>query len=82
MKITELKIKVKEMATKIEKKPLGKGKDGDFKKKLTQEGEEKEDVYSKNQGDAEAGIDPQKEYLNDMPNDPNESLSEDENKEE
>lgn len=80
MKITDLKIK--EMATKIENKPLGKGKDLNFKKKLTQKGEEKEEVTSKNRGDAEAGIDPQKEYLNDMPNDPDESLSDDEKEEE
>ena len=63
------------MATKDEKKPLGNRMHKKYQKKLTKEGEEKEPSGARNEGDAEAGVDPQEEYLNEMPNNPNEGLS-------
>ena len=59
------------MATKNENRLVGKEMEKKKKIKLGVDGEVLRDVEHKDQGDAEAGIDRQKEQLNNMPNDPN-----------
>jgi len=63
------------MATIREEKPVGRDIRKDKKKVLTKEGYKKVDREKKLDGDAEAGVDSQKEQLNDMPNDPNEKMN-------
>ena len=58
------------MATIREEKPMGRDIHKDKKKVLTKKGYKKVDRDEKFDGDAEAGVDPQKEQLNEMPNDP------------
>ncbi|WP_312792644.1 hypothetical protein [Sphingobacterium sp.] len=58
------------MATKNENRVTGTEMEKKKKVKLGIEGEVVRDVDDKDGGDAEAGIDPQAEQLNDMPNDP------------
>jgi len=58
------------MATKEENKLVGNEMQKKRKVRLGKEGKVLEDVDTKHDGDAEAGVDPQQEQLNDMPNDP------------
>ncbi|WP_312190559.1 hypothetical protein [Sphingobacterium sp.] len=58
------------MATKNENRVTGTEMEKKKKVKLGIDGEVVRDVDDKDRGDAEAGIDPQAEQLNDMPNDP------------
>lgn len=58
------------MATIHEDKPLGKDMHKKKKEILTKDGHKEIDRDIKLDGDAEAGVDPQVEQLNDMPNDP------------
>lgn len=58
------------MATKNENRLVGKEMEKKKKVKLGVEGEVLKEVDHKDDGDAEAGVDPQAEQLNDMPNDP------------
>ncbi len=58
------------MATKNENRLVGKEMEKKKKVKLGVEGEVLKEVGHKDDGDAEAGVDPQAEQLNDMPNDP------------
>ena len=58
------------MATIHENKPIGKSMHKSKKEMLTKKGPKEVDAEKKNDGDAEAGVDPQTEQLNDMPNDP------------
>lgn len=58
------------MATIHEDKPVGREMHKDKKEVLSKKGPKKIDRDEKLDGDAEAGIDPQAEQINDMPNDP------------
>ncbi|WP_336838519.1 hypothetical protein [Sphingobacterium siyangense] len=58
------------MATKNENRVVGTEMEKKKKVKLGVDGEALWDVNDKDQGDAEAGVDPQVDQLNDMPNDP------------
>ncbi|MDQ1150958.1 MULTISPECIES: hypothetical protein [Sphingobacterium] len=58
------------MATKNENRVVGTEMEKKKKVKLGVNGEVIRDVNDKDQGDAEAGVDPQVDQLNDMPNDP------------
>lgn len=58
------------MATKNENRVVGTEMEKKKKVKLGVNGETLRDVGDKNQGDAEAGVDPQVDQLNEMPNDP------------
>ncbi|MGJ1405728.1 hypothetical protein [Sphingobacterium sp. G1-14] len=58
------------MATKNENRVVGTEMEKEKKVKLGVNGETLRDVDDKDQGDAEAGVDPQVDQLNDMPNDP------------
>ncbi|MCW8311868.1 hypothetical protein ACR78Z_17450 [Sphingobacterium thalpophilum] len=58
------------MATKNENRLVGREMEKKKKTKLGVDGESLRDVDQKDKGDAEAGVDPQAEQLNDMPNDP------------
>ncbi|MBL1408961.1 hypothetical protein [Sphingobacterium faecale] len=58
------------MATKDENKLVGNKMQKTKKVRLSSEGKVLEGVDAKHDGDAEAGVDPQDEQLNDMPNDP------------
>lgn len=58
------------MATKNENRPVGTDMHKKHKVKIGSQGEEILDKDHRDDGDAEAGVDPQKEQLNDMPNDP------------
>jgi len=58
------------MATKDEKKLVGNEMEKKKKVWLSSKGKVLEDVDVKHDGDAEAGVDPQEEQINDMPNDP------------
>ncbi len=58
------------MATKNENRVVGTEMEKKKKVKLGVNGEVVRDVNDKDQGDAEAGVDPQVDQLNDMPNDP------------
>ncbi|WP_286843911.1 MULTISPECIES: hypothetical protein [Sphingobacterium] len=58
------------MATKNENRVVGTEMEKKKKVKLGVNGETLRDVGDKDQGDAEAGVDPQVDQLNDMPNDP------------
>lgn len=58
------------MATKNENRLVGKEMEKKKKVKLGIKGEVLKEVGHKDDGDAEAGVDPQTEQLNDMPNDP------------
>lgn len=58
------------MATKNENRLVGREMEKKKKVKLGAEGEILKDVHHKDRGDAEAGVDPQVEQLNQMPNDP------------
>ncbi|PUV24272.1 MULTISPECIES: hypothetical protein [Sphingobacterium] len=58
------------MATKNENRLVGKEMEKKKKVKLGTDGEVLKDVGHKDRGDAEAGVDPQVDQLNDMPNDP------------
>jgi len=58
------------MATKNENRMVGTEMEKKKKVKLGTNGEVLKDVDHKDQGDAEAGVDPQMDQLNDMPNDP------------
>lgn len=58
------------MATKNENKPIGRNMHKSKKAGLGIKGEIVEDKSAKNDGDAEAGLDPQEEHINDTPNDP------------
>lgn len=64
------------MATKNENRLVGKEMEKEKKVKLGVEGEVLKEVGHKDDGDAEAGVDPQAEQLNDMPNDPTDQPSE------
>lgn len=64
------------MATKNENRLVGKEMEKEKKVKLGVEGEVLKEVDHKDDGDAEAGVDPQAEQLNDMPNDPTDQPSE------
>ena len=64
------------MATKNENRLVGKEMEKKKKVKLGVEGEVLKEVGHKDDGDAEAGVDPQTEQLNDMPNDPTDQPSE------
>lgn len=58
------------MATKEENKLVGKEMLKKKKSRLSSKGKVLEDADIKHDGDAEAGLDPQDEHINDMPNDP------------
>lgn len=58
------------MATKDENKLVGNEMQKKKKVRLSSEGKILEDAETKHDGDAEAGVDPQEEQINDMPNDP------------
>ncbi len=58
------------MATKNENRVVGTEMGKKKKVKLGVNGETLRDVGDKDQGDAEAGVDPQVDQLNEMPNDP------------
>ena len=58
------------MATKNENRVVGPEMEKKKKDKLGVNGETLRDVGDKDQGDAEAGVDPQVDQLNEMPNDP------------
>jgi len=58
------------MATKNENRVVGTEMEKKKKVKLGVSGETLRDVGDKDQGDAEAGVDPQVDQLNEMPNDP------------
>ncbi|CAM3451175.1 hypothetical protein [Sphingobacterium prati] len=58
------------MATKNENRLVGREMEKKKKVKLGAEGEILKNVDHKDRGDAEAGVDPQVEQLNQMPNDP------------
>lgn len=58
------------MATKEENKLVGNEMEKKKKVRLSSKGKVLEDVDVKHDGDAEAGVDPQEEQINDMPNDP------------
>ncbi|MGJ1435820.1 hypothetical protein [Sphingobacterium multivorum] len=58
------------MATKNENRVVGTEMEKKKKVKLGVDGEVLRDVNDKDQGDAEAGVDPQVDQFNDMPNDP------------
>ncbi|WP_293936378.1 hypothetical protein [Sphingobacterium sp. UBA5996] len=58
------------MATKNENRVVGTEMEKKKKVKLGVNGEVIRDVNDKDHGDAEAGVDPQVDQLNDMPNDP------------
>ncbi|HMR20382.1 MAG TPA: hypothetical protein PKA53_13850 [Sphingobacterium sp.] len=58
------------MATKDENKLVGNEMHKKKKVRLGKDGKELVDVATKHEGDGEAGVDPQTEQLNDMPNDP------------
>ncbi len=58
------------MATKNENRVVGTEMEKKKKVRLGVNGETLRDVGDKDQGDAEAGVDPQVDQLNDMPNDP------------
>ncbi|WP_286857020.1 MULTISPECIES: hypothetical protein [Sphingobacterium] len=58
------------MATKNENRLVGKEMEKKKKVKLGTDGEVLKDVGHKDRGDAEAGVDPQVDQINDMPNDP------------
>ncbi|TCV10188.1 hypothetical protein EDC17_103633 [Sphingobacterium alimentarium] len=58
------------MATIHEDKPIGREMHKDKKEVLTKDGHKKIDRDKKIDGDAEAGVDPQVDQINDMPNDP------------
>ncbi|HAE65848.1 MULTISPECIES: hypothetical protein [Sphingobacterium] len=58
------------MATKNENRVVGTEMEKKKKVKLGVNGETLRDVGDKDQGDAEAGVDPQVDQLNEMPNDP------------
>lgn len=60
------------MATKEENKLVGNEMEKKKKVRLSSKGKVLEDVDVKHDGDAEAGVDPEEEQLNDMPNDPTE----------
>ncbi|MDR2270770.1 MAG: hypothetical protein LBF27_07680 [Sphingobacterium sp.] len=64
------------MATKNENRLVGKEMEKKKKVKLGVEGEALKEVDHKDDGDAEAGVDPQAEQLNDMPNDPTDQPTE------
>lgn len=59
------------MATKNENRLVGKKMEKTKKIKLGVQGEALESIDHKDSGDAEAGVDAQKDQLNEMPNDPN-----------
>lgn len=58
------------MATKDENKLVGNEMQKKYKVRLSKKGKVLEEVDKKHDGDAEAGVDPQEEQLNDMPNNP------------
>lgn len=58
------------MATKNENRVVGTEMEKKKKVKLGVNGEVIRAVNDKDEGDAEAGVDPQVDQLNDMPNDP------------
>ncbi|WP_294186348.1 hypothetical protein [uncultured Sphingobacterium sp.] len=58
------------MATKNENRVVGTEMEKKKKVKLGVNGEVIRAVDDKDEGDAEAGVDPQVDQLNDMPNDP------------
>lgn len=58
------------MATKEENKLVGKEMVKKKKTRMSSKGKVLENADIKHDGDAEAGLDPQEEYINDMPNDP------------
>ena len=58
------------MATKNENRVVGTEMEKKKKVKLGVNGETLRDVGDKDHGDAEAGVDPQVDQLNEMPNDP------------
>lgn len=58
------------MATKDENKLVGNEMQKKKKVRLGKDGKVLENVDAKHEGDGEAGVDPQVEQLNDMPNDP------------
>ncbi len=58
------------MATKNENRLVGTEMQKKKKVRIGKDGEVIEDVDVKHDGDAEAGVDPQQEQLNDTPNDP------------
>lgn len=58
------------MATKNENRVVGTKMRKTHKEKIGPKGKEIQKVDHKDDGDAEAGVDPQVEQLNDMPNDP------------
>lgn len=58
------------MATIHENKLVGKEMIKQRKYRWDSKGKVLEEVETKHDGDAEAGVDPQQEQLNDMPNDP------------
>jgi len=58
------------MATKNENRLVGKEMEKKKKVRIGKDGEVIEDADTKHDGDAEAGVDPQQEQLNDTPNDP------------
>ncbi|NGM62313.1 hypothetical protein G5B30_10350 [Sphingobacterium sp. SGG-5] len=58
------------MATKNENRLVGKEMEKKKKVRIGKDGEVIEDADIKHDGDAEAGVDPQQEQLNDTPNDP------------
>lgn len=58
------------MATKDENKLLGNEMVKKKKIRMGSKGKVLENADIKHDGDAEAGLDPQQEHINDMPNDP------------
>lgn len=58
------------MATKNENRLVGKKMQKTHKEKIGPKGIEIQKENQKDRGDAEAGVDPQLDQLNDMPNDP------------
>lgn len=58
------------MATKNENRLVGKKMEKTHKTKIGPEGQEILKENHRDDGDAEAGVDPQVDQLNDMPNDP------------
>lgn len=58
------------MATKEENKLVGKEMVKKKKTRMSSKGKVLENADTKHDGDAEAGLDPQDEHINDMPNDP------------
>lgn len=67
------------MATIHEDKPKGKKMHKDKKEILTSKGTQVVGRNKKFDGDAEAGVDPQDNQLNDMPNDPTDMPKEKDN---